>query len=392
MIEQTIAHYRILQKIGAGGMGEVYSAQDSRLGREVALKIVPEAFAKDPERMARLDREAKLLASLNHPNIAFLFGLEESGSLRALVMELVEGPTLADRIKQGPIAIGEALPVAKQIPEALEHAHERGIVHRDLKPSNVKVKSDGHVKVLDFGLAKALEDGPAAQDISSSPTLSGMATRVGIILGTAAYMSPEQAKGKPADRRADVWAFGVVLFEMLSGKQLFTGETASEVLANVITQEPKWEKLPAGVPPRIQELLRHCLTKDPKQRLQAIGEARIVLEDVVANPHADATTPAALGRTAQSQWLRNLPWVASGLLALVFLLSIWKLWPRAAAIRMEARHTETIPEHTLRGTASGVFAGRPLARLFVERVGNQRSIRAAVPRPRRQVANFHGWR
>jgi serine/threonine protein kinase len=279
MIEQTIAHYRILQKIGAGGMGEVYSAQDSRLGREVALKIVPDAFAKDPERMARLDREAKLLASLNHPNIAFLFGLEESGSLRALVMELVEGPTLADRIKQGPIAIGEALPVAKQIPEALEHAHERGIVHRDLKPSNVKVKSDGHVKVLDFGLAKALEDGPAAQDISSSPTLSGMATRVGIILGTAAYMSPEQAKGKPADRRADVWAFGVVLFEMLSGKQLFTGETASEVLANVITQEPKWEKLPAGVPPRIQELLRHCLTKDPKQRLQAIGEARIVLED-----------------------------------------------------------------------------------------------------------------
>src|SRR5271154_5344710 len=213
-----VGTYEILSPLGAGGMGEEYRARDSKLGRDVAVKVLPEAFARDAERMARFQREAKVLASLNHPNIAAIYGFEDSGATHALVMELVEGPTLADRIKAGRISIEETLPIAKQICEALEYAHERGIVHRDLKPANIKVTSDDTVKVLDFGLAKALENEAAAGDIGSSPTMTRMATQAGIILGTAAYMSPEQARGKSADRRADIWAFGCLLYEMLTGK------------------------------------------------------------------------------------------------------------------------------------------------------------------------------
>ncbi len=283
--------YEILSAIGAGGMGEVYLAQDKRLNRDIALKVIPDAFASDSERMARFEREAKLLASLNHPHIAAIYGLEESGATSALVMEFVEGPTLADRIAGGPFAtqdkpipLDEALPIARQIAEALEYAHDHNVIHRDLKPANIKVKPDGTVKVLDFGLAKAMLDDPTAVDMSNSPTLSMAATMAGTILGTAAYISPEQAKGKPADRRADIWAFGVVLFEMLTGKQLYSGETAAEILAFVITKEPPFDTLPAKTPIAVRTLLRRCLTRDVRQRLQHIGEARIVLE------HAKAAT------------------------------------------------------------------------------------------------------
>ena len=274
--------YEILDAIGAGGMGEVYRARDSRLGRDVALKVLPEAFARDPDRMVRFEREAKVLAALNHPNIASLYGLEESNGARALVMELVEGPTLSARIQQGSLPLAEALPVAKQIAEGLEYAHERSIIHRDLKPSNVKLTPDGQVKILDFGLAKALEGESTEEELRNSPTLSAAATRAGVLLGTAAYMSPEQARCKRVDRRTDIWAFGCVLYEMLSGLLAFGGETTSDILACVIRAEPDWSSLPASVPSRLRELLRRCFQKDPKQRLQAIGEARVTIEELLA--------------------------------------------------------------------------------------------------------------
>jgi eukaryotic-like serine/threonine-protein kinase len=299
-----LGFYEIVAPIGAGGMGEVYCARDAKLGRDVALKVLPEAFAHDAERMARFQREAKVLASLNHANIASIYGLEDSGGTHALVMELVEGPTLADRIKRGAIPVDESLRIAKQITEALEYAHERGIVHRDLKPANVSVTNDDVVKILDFGLAKALQDkatsfenahiddllhrrenligDSASTDIANSPTLSEIMTRPGILLGTAAYMSPEQAKGKAVDRRADIWAFGCVLYEMLTGQMAFRGESATDTLAAVIKEEPDWSRLPVGTPIRVRVLLQRCLQKDPKQRLQAIGEARISLDEVLS--------------------------------------------------------------------------------------------------------------
>src|SRR5262252_1398786 len=269
--------YEITGAIGAGGMGEVYRAHDPKLGRDVAIKVLPDAFARDAEPMARFQREAKVLASLTHPNIASIYGLEDSGSTRALVMQLAEGPTLADQIKAGPIPVDEAVRIARQIQDALEYAHERGIIHRDLKPANVKVTNDDAVKVLDFGLAKALEDDPSSIDISTSPTISRMATMQGVLLGTAAYMSPEQAKAKPVDRRADIWAFGCVLYEMLTGKQAFTGEAVTDTLAAVIKEEPDWSLLPAATPVRLRVLLLRCLQKDPRQRLRDIGDARISL-------------------------------------------------------------------------------------------------------------------
>jgi eukaryotic-like serine/threonine-protein kinase len=271
-----LGSYIISGAIGAGGMGEVYQAHDSKLGRDVAIKVLPEAFARDPERLSRFQREAKTLASLNHPNIAHIYGLEENAGSSYLVMELVPGDTLADRIKRdGAFSIVETLAIAKQMAEALEAAHEKGIVHRDLKPANVKVTPDGKVKVLDFGLAKAFSDDGSSQDIANSPTMSGAATMQGVILGTAAYMSPEQARGKQVDRRADIWAFGVVLYEMITGDQLFAGETVSDTLAAVLRQEPDWSKVPA----RAQRLLRSCLEKDPKKRLRDIGDMDLLLQE-----------------------------------------------------------------------------------------------------------------
>ncbi|MGB2889994.1 MAG: protein kinase [Candidatus Acidiferrales bacterium] len=319
MISETIAHYHILEKLGAGGMGEVYRATDTRLVRDVALKVLPEAYARDGERMARFEREAKVLASLNHPNIALIYGLEESGVTRALVMELVEGPTLSERIK-GAIPLDEALPIAKQIAEALEYAHERGIIHRDLKPSNVKVTRDGQVKVLDFGLAKALEGEASQEELQNSPTLT--ASRGGVLLGTAAYMSPEQARGKRVDRRSDIWAFGCVLYEMLTGKRTFNGETISDTLAAVIKSEPDWTSLAASTPQRIRELLRRCLQKDPKQRLRDIGEARIAIEKLLSGSDDAETAPGVA--PPQSPWRRAMPWAAGILIgSLATALIFW---------------------------------------------------------------------
>jgi Tol biopolymer transport system component len=327
MIAQTIAHYRVQEKIGAGGMGEVYRATDTRLNRDVAIKVLPEALARDAERMARFEREAKVLASLNHPNIASIYGLEESNGSRALIMELVEGLMLAERIEQGPLGLDEALPIAKQIAEALEYAHERGIIHRDLKPSNVKLTADGQVKVLDFGLAKALEGETSEEELLNSPTLSAVATRAGVLLGTAAYMSPEQARGKRVDRRADIWAFGCVLYEMLTGLSPFSGETTSDILACVIRAEPDWPAIPDSVPTRIRELLRRCLQKDPRKRLQAIGDARIALEEVLSGAPQEAGAPQAQ-IAAEPVWWRALPWAAGVLLALAVGGAVWELRPR----------------------------------------------------------------
>src|SRR5262245_33512871 len=255
-------------------MGEVYRARDLKLGRDVAIKVLPELFAQDSERLGRFEREAKVLASLNHPNIAHLYGVEDAGSTHALVMELVDGPNLADRIAQGRLPLKEALRIARQIADALEVAHDQGIIHRDLKPANIKIRDDGTVKVLDFGLAKALTpDAGSSADAMNSPTLTARATQLGVILGTAAYMAPEQAKGKPVDRRADIWAFGCVLFEMLAGRRAFEGEDISDTLASVLKEEPVWSALPADVPPQVLQLLHRCLEKDPKQRLRSIGDA-----------------------------------------------------------------------------------------------------------------------
>jgi serine/threonine protein kinase len=269
-------------------MGEVYRARDSKLRRSVAIKVLPSQVAKDREALDRFEREAKVLASLNHPNIASIYGFEDSVK-PGLVMELVEGPTLADRIRSGPIPVEEALPTAKQVCDALEYAHERGIIHRDVKPANIKVTGDGTVKLLDFGLAKALESTVVNSDISNSPTFTHMATQAGLILGTAAYMSPEQAKGRPVDRRTDIWAFGCVLFEMLTGKMAFSGESVTDTLAEIIKTEPDWSQIPANTPKPIRSLVQRCLKKDAKQRLQAIGEARIAIEEVLAGKdRADA--------------------------------------------------------------------------------------------------------
>jgi eukaryotic-like serine/threonine-protein kinase len=250
--------YEITAQIGVGGMGEVWCATDVNLGRQVAIKVLPDAFAQDPDRLARFEREAKTLASLNHPNIAIVHGLEKADGIRALVMELVEGPTLADRIAQGPIPIDEALPIAKQIAEALETAHEQGIVHRDLKPANIKLRPDGTVKVLDFGLAKAIQPtGATPPNLSQSPTITTPAmTQRGVILGTAAYMSPEQARGKSVDKRTDIWAFGCVLYEMLSGQRAFGGEDVTDTLAAVVKSEPNWGLPPTGVPPSLALCVR----------------------------------------------------------------------------------------------------------------------------------------
>ena len=327
-----IGVYQILAQIGVGGMGEVYRARDTKLERDVAIKILPELFAADPDRLTRFEREARTLAALNHPNIAHIHGLEQQGRLHALVMELVDGEDLAHRLSRGAIPLPEALPIARQIAEALEAAHEQGIIHRDLKPANIKVKDDGTVRVLDFGLAKALTpDGGASADGMNSPTLTARATQMGFILGTAAYMAPEQARGKVVDRRADIWSFGVVLVELLTGVQAFAGEDVSEVLAKVIEREPDLSRLPPGVPASLRTLLARCLAKDPKQRLRDIGEARIAIEEAQRQLTGQSTSSGALSapvapiaaRPAASAWRRAAPWAitVASLAAVVWLLA-----------------------------------------------------------------------
>jgi serine/threonine protein kinase len=287
-IGTQLGSHEITALLGKGGMGEVYRARDLKLKREVAIKILPEEFSRDADRLSRFQREAEVLASLNHPNIANIYDLEEQNGSRYLVLELVEGETLADRIAPGPIPVEEALHIAKSICEALEAAHEKGVIHRDLKPANVKLTPDGKVKVLDFGLAKAIETGPATTALSNSPTMLSAVTNAGVILGTAAYMSPEQAKGKPVDRRADIWAFGVVLYEMLTGRMAFSGETVSETMAAVMLKEPAWAALPASVPARVRDLLRSCLVKEPRNRIRDIGDVRIAIDGMQSGTEIDA--------------------------------------------------------------------------------------------------------
>ncbi len=362
VINTTLAHYRIIASLGKGGMGEVWRAEDTRLGRDVALKVLPDEFAQDPDRMARFEREARVLASLNHPNIAHLYGLEsavpegrepgagvrDSGignrgtgasdlepqtsnlkhqtpgggtAVHFLVMELVGGEDLSDRIARGPIPVNEAIPIALQIAEALEAAHEQGIVHRDLKPANIKLAENGTVKVLDFGLAKAWETETGDSRLSLSPTLTRHATTAGVILGTAAYMSPEQARGKKVDRRADIWAFGVVLWEMLTGRKLFDGDTVSDVLASVLKEPPDLEAVPQDTPPPVRRLLARCLDKDPRNRLQWIGDARLELTEtqhLEGSGHGDSAVTDR-SRHRGREWLA---WLAAAA-ALVVAAVLW---------------------------------------------------------------------
>jgi serine/threonine protein kinase/Tol biopolymer transport system component len=298
--------YEITAKIGAGGMGEVYRARDTKLDRDVALKILPERFASDPERLARFEREAKILAALNHPHIAHIHGLEESGGVRALVLEFVDGPTLAERIAQGSIAIDEALSIARQIADALEAAHDQGIIHRDLKPANIKLRADGTVKVLDFGLAKALDPTfPGTVDLSASPTITSPApmTGVGAILGTLAYMSPEQARGQAISKRTDIWAFGCVLFEMITGRRAFPGETTSDTIAAVLERSADWTALPPATPPPMRRVLARCLEKDPKLRWRDVGDVRMQLDDAEAwRPQTDSASPKIRRPGERAAW------------------------------------------------------------------------------------------
>ncbi len=316
-----LGSYEILAPLGAGGMGEVWRATDTNLNRDVAIKVLPAKLAGDAERLARFKREAQLLAALNHPNIAAIHGLEEADGKPFLVLELVEGEDLAERLKRGPIAVEEALAIAKHIAEGLEAAHDKGIVHRDLKPANVKLTHDGEAKVLDFGLAKACaveSAGGSSPDISHSPTLARTGTEAGIILGTAAYMSPEQARGKTVDKRTDVWSFGVVLYEMLAGRRPFVGETPSDTLAALLKTDPEWTFLPSGTPPGIRRLLERCLERDPRTRLRDIGEARIALE----RPSPVDAAPATAVTSPPTRTLRALPWA---LVVVAVALAAWAL-------------------------------------------------------------------
>jgi serine/threonine-protein kinase len=332
------AHYTILSQIGKGGMGEVWKARDMKLGREVALKVLPDAFARDQERMARFTREARLLASVNHPNIASIYGVEESPEQSALVLELIDGETLAERIARGPIKLDEALRIALQVAEALEAAHEKSVIHRDLKPANVKITPQGTVKVLDFGLAKALEEETgSSSNLSESPTLSAAATRAGVILGTASYMSPEQARGKSVDRRTDIWSFGVLFFEMLSARRIFEGETVTDTLAKILEREPDWHQLTPRTPAAVRKLLQHCLTKNVRDRLQAIGDARTLLQELTTDP---AVLAGEVERVAYPLWKKLLPWG----LAPVFIAAGWLIKPSETPIEtLVSRFDYTLP-------------------------------------------------
>jgi Tol biopolymer transport system component len=357
MIGTTLSHFRLTEKLGAGGMGEVYRGEDTRLGRSVAIKVLPEAFVADPERLARFEREARLLASLSHPNIAGLHDVGDDAGTHFLVMELAPGETLAARLERGPFPLDEALAVAARIADALAAAHEQGIVHRDLKPGNVMVTADGAVKVLDFGLARAVAPEPlsgSGPDLSQSPTLAHTGTLAGMLLGTAAYMSPEQARGRTVDRRTDVWAFGCVLYEMLAGRSAFGGETVAETLAAVLRGEPDWSALPAGTAPGVVSVLRRCLEKDPRRRLHDVSDARLLLDEARAETPAHGNARTA---TPRPLWREALAWAVAALAVAVVAALLWK--PEPAAPPLVRLSIALPPPQTLAFTDLPILAISP---------------------------------
>jgi Tol biopolymer transport system component len=388
--------YEIVAAIGAGGMGEVYRARDTRLKRDVALKVLPERFSHDPDRLARFQREAELLAALNHSNIAAVYGLESAGPVNSIAMELVDGPTLAEVLCRGPLALRDALNVARQVADALEAAHGRGVVHRDLKPSNIKVTPDGKVKVLDFGLAKMLatEDASPPSSLSLSPTMSVQTLSGGVILGTAAYMSPEQARGKTVDARTDVWAFGCLLYEMLTGRSAFSGETVTDVLAAVIGTEPDWRALPATVPSAVQKLIRRCLQKEPGRRFHHIADVRLDIDDVLSG----ASTPdAVVIEKRGSPWVLWSGWAVAAMTAFAAFLMFFLWW---SAVRRPVdrpiTHLElNLPDGVeLTYVANGVFAispdGRRLAFVAIENGVRRTYLRSLDDRTTRALEGSEG--
>jgi serine/threonine-protein kinase len=379
LIGTTVSHYRVTAKLGSGGMGEVWRAEDTKLGRDVALKVLPASFASDPERLARFDREARALAAFSHPNIAGIYGLEDAAGQRFLVMEVAEGQSLAQRLAQGPLPVEEAARIALQVAEALEVAHEKGIIHRDLKPGNVMVSPEGRVKVLDFGLAKALGvhplSGGSGADLSASPTLA--MTQAGVLLGTAGYMSPEQARGKAVDRRADIWAFGCVLYEMLAGQRAFDGETVTDVLGAIVHKEPDLARLPPAVPARLRQLLQQCLQKDASRRLQSIGDARVALQEWLENPKAPEPT-MVLAVPAGRPWL---PWAAGAVAAVLGLVAGAALFRRPAAEEPVRRFEINVTKDAVFSRLGSGLVASPDGRAIAYTTGLEGQTQKLVVRP-----------
>jgi tetratricopeptide (TPR) repeat protein/tRNA A-37 threonylcarbamoyl transferase component Bud32 len=384
--------YSILGPLGSGGMGEVYRAVDTRLGREVAVKTLPEEFSRDPERLARFEREARMLASLNHPSIAAIYGLEESDGARFIVMELVPGETLSEKLSHGPLLLDEALKVARQIADALEAAHERGIIHRDLKPANIKVTPEGRVKVLDFGLAKVFDakatgSGP---DLSLSPTIVSDGTQPGVILGTAEFMSPEQARGKPVDKRTDIWSFGCVLYELLTGRRIFGGETASDVLAAILTAEPRWDLLPREIPARIRDLLRRSLEKDPNHRLRDVGDARIEIDQALEALRRSPLViePPAPGRRASGKRLAAIGAAAVLAAAVATLAIVWiaRQPPLPPPSSSGTRFLAVLPFKDLSGQPDGQLLGDAFAETMSARLARVSGIQVVTPRATNELS------
>ena len=381
--------YSILGPLGSGGMGEVYRAFDTRLGREVAVKTLPEAFSGDPERLARFEREARMLAALNHPAIAAIYGLEEADGIRFIVMELVPGETLSEKLSHGALPLDEALKVARQIADALEAAHERGIIHRDLKPANIKVTPEGRVKVLDLGLAKAFDAKATGSDpdLSLSPTLVSDGTQPGVILGTAEFMSPEQARGKPVDKRTDIWSFGCVLYELLTGRRIFGGETASDVLAAILTAEPRWDLLPSDTPPRIRELLRRSLEKDPNRRLRDVGDAGIEIDHVrEGRREAPIAVPAPAAVTARRTSGAPRAAIAAIAAAVLVAVAVLLLWSRgrpaqpSPTARPGVRFLAVLPFKDFSGQPDGQLLGDAFAETMSARLAKVPGVQVVTPR------------
>src|SRR6266496_3745551 len=345
-----IGPYRVLSPLGAGGMGAVWRARDTKLGRDVAIKVLPAEFAAEEERLARFEREARLLAALNHPNVAAIYGLEIFDDAPHLVLECVEGETLAERLAAGALPVSEALSLCRQIALALEAAHEAGVIHRDLKPANVKIRPDGSVKVLDFGLAKFVESEPERRDLSRSPTITTGGTRTGMILGTAAYMSPEQARGRPLDKRTDIFSFGCVMYECLTGRQAFRGESVSDTLAAILKSDPDWSELPPKTPGKVRDLLRRCLEKTRERRLHDIADARLEVEEALAAPAESAfAPPVSLAPSRRSPFVSRLSWITLGLvLGALAVAGLWRLLaPPASGTRtISVRSSITLPVDT----------------------------------------------